>query len=85
MPKDASSKASARVIEHDGWRCVACDKRCDLTVDHIKTRGLYPRLRWDPLNCTTLCNRCHEMKTAGIIRLERLADGSLRITRPGDA
>jgi len=65
-----------------GWRCEACGGRCDLHVDHIETRALHPRLIFDEANLCVLCLVCHALKTNGIIRVARLSDGTLRVTRP---
>jgi len=73
------------IDRRDGWKCLACGARCDLQVDHVKSRALYPALRWDPRNVWSTCARCHSMKSDGILKVERLPDGRLRITRPSIA
>lgn len=73
------------VHDRDNWQCVSCDERCDLTVDHILCRALFPRLRWSRANGVTLCAPCHRLKTDGFIRIERQLDGALHIIRAGDA
>jgi len=65
-----------------GWRCAGCGARCELEVDHIRTRALNPRLRWDVTNGCVLCASCHAAKTTGLLRVERLPDGSLAFARP---
>ena len=65
-----------------GWRCEACGGRCDLHVDHIETRALHPRLIFDEATLCVLCLVYHALKTNGIIRVARLPDGTLRVTRP---
>ena len=72
----------AKMLWKAGWRCEACGGRCDLHVDHIETRALHPRLIFDEANLCVLCATCHSLKTNGLIRVARLADGTLRVTRP---
>jgi hypothetical protein len=48
-----------RVMDRDGWRCVACNSSCTtLNVHHIT----YAQNIWDtPLqDLQTLCERCHD-------------------------
>lgn len=53
-----------QVYERDGWRCVECGSRNDLTVDHI--------LPWskdgpdDEANLRTLCGFCNSSKGARV-------------------
>ncbi len=47
------------VLSRDGFKCIWCDSREDLEVDHIKPWGLFPELRNDVSNGRTLCHSCH--------------------------
>lgn len=47
----------------DGWRCVQCDARGRLEVDHIKPIRTHPELAFDLDNLQTLCGGCHAKKT----------------------
>ena len=66
---DAAWKALAvRIKDRDGWQCVGCGSRDDLTVDHrisiydIDTLGYDPALKRDPDNLLTLCRSCNAKK-----------------------
>lgn len=52
-------------LKRDDYTCQTCeikDKRV-LTVDHIKSKALYPELQFDISNGITLCANCHAIKT----------------------
>lgn len=55
-----SANARVAVFERDGFQCVQCGTRRDLTVDHIKPEskgGAH-----DPSNFRTLCRPCNARK-----------------------
>lgn len=48
------------VLKRDNYTCQLCNKHGGrLHVDHIKRWSEYPELRFDLLNCRTLCEGCH--------------------------
>lgn len=72
------------ILERDGFACVTCGAKEDLTIDHIVpfalTSGepIYKRnmLRgrknaYNPDNCQTLCESCHVKKDKAFGRTER--------------
>ena len=42
-----------------GEKCLKCGKTERLQMSHIKSKGAYPALRFEPLNVKPLCFRCH--------------------------
>jgi 5-methylcytosine-specific restriction endonuclease McrA len=59
--KHMLSKYTKHAVKgRDGWRCVQCGSRNDLTVDHIRPRskGGDSRMR----NLQTLCLECNKRK-----------------------
>lgn len=57
-----SAQASLAVFANDGYRCVKCGSRDNLTIDHI-----VPVVRGgtnDPNNLQTLCRSCNSRKGA---------------------
>jgi 5-methylcytosine-specific restriction endonuclease McrA len=48
-----------QIKERDGWECVRCFSKKQLTASHILPKGSYPRLRFEPLNLLTMCVGCH--------------------------
>jgi hypothetical protein len=77
------SELRRRVLERDGWVCTipGCGARTELEVDHILPRARFPSLLTDESNLTTICHRCHGLKTLGLLRVARTGDG-LAVTRP---
>ena len=71
-----------KTLYEAGWCCEACGARCDLHVDHMKSRALHPALKLDEENLCVLCAVCHELKTNGLIRVARRPDGTLHVRRP---
>jgi 5-methylcytosine-specific restriction endonuclease McrA len=49
--------------KRDQWRCVKCDFRGRLEVDHIKRVKDAPELAFELSNLQSLCRRCHSAKT----------------------
>ncbi len=49
--------------DRDGWKCVKCEYRGRLEVDHIKSVRDAPELAFDLDNLQSLCRRCHSRKT----------------------
>lgn len=47
------------VKRRDGWRCVKCGSRKDLTAHHILPYSKYLHSRLDLDNGATLCRKCH--------------------------
>lgn len=47
------------VLNRDGFKCIWCESREDLEVDHIKPWSLFPELRREVTNGRTLCHNCH--------------------------
>ncbi len=47
----------------DGFKCVKCNARGRLEVDHIQPVRTHPELSFDPANLQTLCGTCHSRKT----------------------
>ena len=52
-----------QALRRDGWRCVKCNGRYRLEVDHIKPVRSHPELAFDLTNLQTLDARCHGRKT----------------------
>lgn len=50
----------SEVIERDGHRCTKCGCTENLVAHHIKPFALYPLLRFEISNGTTLCDDCHK-------------------------
>jgi 5-methylcytosine-specific restriction endonuclease McrA len=55
-----SNSKRNRVFERDGWKCLACGNRDDLTVDHVvpESKGG----THDDSNLQTLCKSCNSRK-----------------------
>ncbi|MEM1150771.1 MAG: HNH endonuclease signature motif containing protein [Pseudomonadota bacterium] len=47
----------------DGWKCVQCESRYRLEVDHIEAVRNCPERAFDLTNLQTLCGPCHGRKT----------------------
>lgn len=47
------------VLKRDNNTCTWCGSKENLTTDHIKPWGAYPKLRFDISNGRTLCFPCH--------------------------
>lgn len=59
-----------RALERDNFTCQKCfisDKEV-VEVDHIKSKSLFPELRFSLSNLITLCANCHRKKTLEDIR-----------------
>lgn len=54
------------VFERDDYTCISCgdNQGGNLNADHIKPWALYPELRFAIDNGQTLCEPCHDKKTA---------------------
>jgi 5-methylcytosine-specific restriction endonuclease McrA len=68
-------KLAAAIRKRDGYICQRCNKTQDengqkLDVDHIKPWRLFDDAAEanDPANLTSLCKRCHNLKTTVIER-----------------
>ena len=48
-----------RVKRRDGKRCTICGSTENLCVHHLLPFAVYPDLRIDTANGTTLCKKCH--------------------------
>jgi hypothetical protein len=49
------------ILRRDNFTCLICSKYSGyLEVDHIMPWSFYPKLRYDPENCRTLCKPCHK-------------------------
>jgi 5-methylcytosine-specific restriction protein A len=55
----------------DGWKCVKCDARGKLEVDHIKPLRTNMELAFDLANLQSMCPSCHSKKTRIEIGLGR--------------
>lgn len=55
---EADSKFSLMIRKRDK-QCVNCGSTLFLGCSHYFSRGIYAT-RYDPLNCITLCQECHE-------------------------
>ena len=42
-----------------GIKCLKCGKETQIQMSHIKSKGAYPALRFEPLNVKPLCMRHH--------------------------
>lgn len=51
------------VLRRDDWRCVLCDAKGRLEVDHIIPVRLAPERAYDLTNLQALCTACHSRKT----------------------
>lgn len=54
-----------KAVKRRDGKCMKCginDKRV-LTADHIKSKSMYPELKFDVNNGMTLCHNCHAIKT----------------------
>jgi 5-methylcytosine-specific restriction endonuclease McrA len=40
-------------------KCLRCDATKALQASHIKSKGAYPQMKWNPRNVKALCYRCH--------------------------
>lgn len=60
-----------QVMERDEWKCVQCNDRRRLEVDHIKPVRTHPDLAYVMSNLQTLCIACHARKTRIEIGLGR--------------
>lgn len=49
----------AYVHARDYYQCLKCGKTEYLQAAHIRPKGRFQRLRFDPLNILTLCRGCH--------------------------
>jgi 5-methylcytosine-specific restriction endonuclease McrA len=48
------------IYERDGWKCVICWSKEDLTIDHIDGNGRYSEHPNNDIeNLRTLCRSCH--------------------------
>ncbi len=56
---EADRKFSLYIRQRDG-RCVVCGSSLFLGCSHYYGRGIYAT-RYDPDNCITLCQECHEV------------------------
>lgn len=69
-PRWAGLRLEAK--RRDGWKCVQCNARGRLEVDHIKPLRTHPELAFDLTNLQSLCGRCHARKTRIEIGLDPL-------------
>ncbi len=60
-----------KALERDGWKCVQCNERRGLEVDHVLPVRDRPDLAWSIDNLQCLCGRCHARKTRLEIGLGR--------------
>lgn len=58
------------VLKRDDCTCQRCGLREPdiMQVDHIKSKSLFPELRYVPSNLETLCPNCHARKTVQQLR-----------------
>lgn len=65
------------VLKRDGFKCVQCQSKRHLQVDHIRAVRDYPEGSYEIGNLQALCRRCHSAKTRieihGELPPERLA------------
>lgn len=52
-----------KVLRRDGFRCVECQTRGRLEVDHIQPVRTHPELAYEIDNLQALCPACHTRKT----------------------
>jgi 5-methylcytosine-specific restriction endonuclease McrA len=52
-----------QALERDGWKCVQCNERRWLEVDHVLPVRTHPELGFALSNLQCLCGRCHARKT----------------------
>ena len=50
-------------LRRDDWKCVQCDARGRLEVDHILPVRSHPDLAYELRNLQSLCPSCHARKT----------------------
>lgn len=65
-------------LERDNFTCQTCglrDKRV-LTVDHVKSKALYPEIQFSLENGVTLCANCHSIKTYEDKELQKIFTAS---------
>ena len=60
-----------KALDRDEWRCVQCNERRGLEVDHVLPVRDRPDLAWSIDNLQSLCGRCHARKTRLEIGLGR--------------
>lgn len=60
-PRWASLRQQA--LKRDEWKCVECNARQRLEIDHIEPVRHRPDLAYELSNLQTLCVRCHSRKT----------------------
>jgi len=54
-----------RILERDGYKCVECCSKENLTIDHINGRAFAKHnnaSKYKPSECVTLCIKCHDKK-----------------------
>lgn len=58
------------VLKRDDFTCQSCGMREPdiMQVDHIKSKALFPELKYDTNNLETLCPNCHARKTVRQLR-----------------
>lgn len=62
LAEEVDSLLKEFIHERDFWACVRCHNGPPQVViqsAHIKSKGHYGRLRFEPLNLLTLCIGCH--------------------------
>lgn len=66
------------VLNRDDYTCRVCGFREPeiMQVDHIKSKALFPEVKFDPNNMETLCPNCHARKT-----VRQLKDGISQMGR----
>lgn len=52
-----------KVLRRDGFKCVKCQARGRLEVDHILPVRTHPELAYEIDNLQVLCPSCHSRKT----------------------
>lgn len=51
------------IFDRDGWKCLICGKKEDLTINHIDGQGRNSKIPNNDLNnLETLCRSCHSRK-----------------------
>ena len=58
-PKKLNGNKCQKCGVKDRTLCKCCGNRIYLHVNHIKPFATYPKLRFDPLNTSVLCQKCH--------------------------
>jgi 5-methylcytosine-specific restriction endonuclease McrA len=52
-----------QILKRDKMTCQWCGKKItsthDAHISHVKSKKLYPNLKFDPMNLKLLCYRCH--------------------------